>query len=119
MCHTFSVCLSRSAESAIEAISLALHNRTSVWHIALMFILMKNEDLQGYHIHVIQLQKLSKNVLKFLKQRFDLSIPKATDKFFSHKLGLIRVYLEKWQSSLFHTHAGFVTLKSQKFRKCN
>ena len=30
MCHTFSVCLSRSAGNAIEAISLALHNKTSV-----------------------------------------------------------------------------------------
>ena len=32
----FSVCLSRSAGSAIEAISLALDSRTSVWHISLM-----------------------------------------------------------------------------------
>ena len=30
MCYTFSVCLSRSAGSAIEAISLALHSRPSV-----------------------------------------------------------------------------------------
>ena len=34
MCHTFSVCLSRSAGSAIEAISLELHSEASVWHIA-------------------------------------------------------------------------------------
>ena len=35
MCHTFLSCLSRAAGSAIEAISLALHSRPSVWHIAL------------------------------------------------------------------------------------
>ena len=35
MCHTFLACLSRAGGSAIEAISLALHSRTSVWHIAL------------------------------------------------------------------------------------
>ena len=35
MCHTFLACLSRAAGSAIEAISLALHSRPSVWHIAL------------------------------------------------------------------------------------
>ena len=31
----YSVCLSYSAESATKAISLALHSRASVWHIAL------------------------------------------------------------------------------------
>ena len=35
MCHTFLACLSCSAGSAIEAISLALHSGASVWHIAL------------------------------------------------------------------------------------
>ena len=34
MCNTFLVCLFRSAGCAIEAISLALHSRPSVWHIA-------------------------------------------------------------------------------------
>ena len=36
MCHTFLACLSRAAGSAIEAIFLALHSRSSVWHIALI-----------------------------------------------------------------------------------
>ena len=35
MWNTFSVCLFHSAESATKAISLALHSRPSVWHIAL------------------------------------------------------------------------------------
>ena len=35
MCHTFLACLSRAAGIAIEAISLALHSRPSVRHIAL------------------------------------------------------------------------------------
>ena len=36
MCHTMSVCLSRSARSAIEAIFLALHSGAPVWHIAFL-----------------------------------------------------------------------------------